>query len=563
MAAKTFTGTGNWSDTTKWDLGVLPITGDTVTISGGSDATMDTDTSGFATGLAGVLINGILRCGAGYLKMDGTSGHNITFGAAGQFLGGSVGTPIAVGTVFTLDLNGASSIVASGGASGCIAIYCTQPTHTFVKLTAQANSGQAVLAVDGDVTGGGDTSFWAASHLIHVVNINKARDVESINFSSATSTTVTLVSNLSANKIANSYAVITWRNIRIINGTGIAINSATGAVLQCEISIGAAGTGMGSCVSCMMSGIIHRPTGSSSNGTTSASACTISGIICNCSTSAMSNGTNNLISGMLLGIGTADLSSNNHFITGVIAGCTTGYNSRGGIISGSIIGCTTNLIGQAILNGATLSGATQDIGYAAGTSAPFVIGYGASLNSTTQVQTPTGASAVGQNTVILFDAGGVAGAVKWWGAGQSSPGISDTGTNTLTNAPSGLTQFKLIPGSAALPTYFDIPFWGRNGVAINLTVHCKKDTNAMTETPNAQIIDPDKQLFLAGADVLATATMADNTNLQALTLSYTPTADRPLVFRFRGKHASGNFWFAVQGLGGEPAIQMARVFTGF
>ena len=89
MAARTSNGTGggNWSATTTWSGGVVPLAGDTVTIASTDTVTYDV-TTGVA--LAGVAINGTLRAsttaGAYVLLMDGTSAHNIVLGSAGKLL---------------------------------------------------------------------------------------------------------------------------------------------------------------------------------------------------------------------------------------------------------------------------------------------------------------------------------------------------------------------------------------------------------------------------------------------------------------------------------------------
>jgi len=61
MATLTSVKSGYWNDPTVWDLGVVPADGDSVTIAAGHTVTFNVDQSTFATGLAGLTINGTLQ----------------------------------------------------------------------------------------------------------------------------------------------------------------------------------------------------------------------------------------------------------------------------------------------------------------------------------------------------------------------------------------------------------------------------------------------------------------------------------------------------------------------
>jgi hypothetical protein len=74
MATITSNQSGDWSATNTWVDGTVPVNGDSVVIAEGHTVRFNVDMSGFANGLAGLIINGILNFHSGivtYLKMNG------------------------------------------------------------------------------------------------------------------------------------------------------------------------------------------------------------------------------------------------------------------------------------------------------------------------------------------------------------------------------------------------------------------------------------------------------------------------------------------------------------
>lgn len=572
MAVRTSVGSGDWSAAGTWDTGV-PVDGDSAVIASGHTVDFDVDQSGFATGMVGVTCTGTLRAktgGARVLKMSGVTAQNIAVGAAGRLEAGSSGTPFPIADSFTINLNGASNITITAG--GIVELYCTQPTTLYTNLYQAEAAGQTVLETDADLTL--DAVKWTdypGTIQVNIDNINKAKDSEKRTLSSLTTgalgtRAITVSAGLTGSKLAGSYVILLTRNVRIIGFTTTAVTGGNSGVFQCEFDCSSCTTASSVLIStASTSALGHRFSGvAHSVGTDGrffgCSGGAMSGIITGMNT-GNSSGIGSVFSGLISGCTSASSNGTkygNLYTTAFIAtGCTNGINlDHRSRVFGTVKNCGTGIVTSSIgleLRGATLSNNNTDIQTTAGATNQ-VVGYGASLNSATQVDT-TYLQQVqgGWQSIVMWDIGGVAGALKAWMPGGVF--ISDTATNTLTNAPSSLIQFKGTPGSAGLlPCFLDIPFYGRNGVTLNVTVYCKKDTNSMAETPVAQIIDPNVQTFLGGADVLASATMADDTNLQKLTMSYTPAADGPLTFRFRGKHTSGNYWFAVQGLGGEGGL---------
>lgn len=73
MATITSAQSGNWSATSTWSGGVVPVDGDAVVIAAGHNVLMDADQSAF-TGLFNVTITGGVTPGMLY-GMNGTSGY--------------------------------------------------------------------------------------------------------------------------------------------------------------------------------------------------------------------------------------------------------------------------------------------------------------------------------------------------------------------------------------------------------------------------------------------------------------------------------------------------------
>jgi len=75
-------------------------------------------------------------------------------------------------------------------------------------------------------------------------------------------------------------------------------------------------------------------------------------------------------------------------------------------------------------------------------------------------------------------------------------------------------------------------------VPIRVDVYCKMSATGFTTRGTAELVDPSDGEPIASSP-LATATMADNTDWQKLTLEYTPTYDHEITLRVRARNASG------------------------
>jgi len=139
------TGGGNWSATTTWSGGVVPVDGDAVVIAAGDSVRMDVNQSAF-TGLQNVTINGsdgtpgmlyfcdgqdgTLKIRTGY-KLQGTS----TGANKGRLLANSDGSWGGTGCLSSTNkavflFEGTAYLYASNLD---VALYCAEPTHKYVR----------------------------------------------------------------------------------------------------------------------------------------------------------------------------------------------------------------------------------------------------------------------------------------------------------------------------------------------------------------------------------------------------------------------------------------------
>jgi len=154
MAVKTFNPSGasdNWSTASAWG-GSLPVDGDSAIISSGKLCYMDTDLSGFATGLIAMTVNGTLSgpngAGTGYIKMDGVAGHDITISSGGTIQHGvSQASPAGSTSIFKINLGTASEIKALGN-DRTVKLYPTMKTIRHCNLISDAAAGSSAIVTD-------------------------------------------------------------------------------------------------------------------------------------------------------------------------------------------------------------------------------------------------------------------------------------------------------------------------------------------------------------------------------------------------------------------------------
>lgn len=389
-----------------------------------------------------------------------------------------------------------------------------------------------------------------------------------------------------------------------------------GGVFKCSIR-STAGTGttfygyaIVAGVGCTVSGTVSGCTYAISAGTQH----TISGTISACSY-GINAGTRHIISGTING---CDRGINNSAIpevSGTISGCNYGIGATSPVLSGVIIGCTqafpsstsvkvtptgwvsgcnfafnacANLMNEGTIRGCTYSywntqnavigGILDGSGAITGTGnvlvGPTILrsptgitaggsmtrGYGAIILSTTQIATYKHASIAspeGPCGVQVWDLGGVANYFGFWTLGGfTKTAAYAVGTHTAPPIASTFIHEMTFEDNDRV-NWVEIPVYGTAGNAVTVTFYGRLTaTSLWTTRPNIGIYDPTKGWQTAPEILNASAVMANNTDWQTLTATYTPAHDRELRIRVQGVggNAGGTgteklYWFHTLSLG--------------
>lgn len=360
-ATKTTQKTGVWSDTTVWDGGTLPADGDTIVVAANHTLTLDVDLTSapysWTAGAAGVTITSHattparLTCptSAGTYVLPiktGTTIAGTNAAALGQLYAGSSGTSLPSAATFRIVLLGTAQV---DHTYLDVRLYCTQPTHPYVQLSAAEAAGQTVLSVGTDLTG--DANGWAAGDAIGVVDVN-GLDYERRTIAAAgvAAGEITVTAALTNAKITGAYLVKLNRNVEItFDGTQVAVTStaistfAAQKVWNCAIRQLNA-TAQGTCIrlrdgETCAAVVSHFDTGAAAmaygvtfSGLAVGSVAGGVGVSC-------SRGTN--VSGMVLGCTNGVYSGQGVTLTGNVLGCATGASAVVGFIhAGAIDGCS-------------------------------------------------------------------------------------------------------------------------------------------------------------------------------------------------------------------------------
>jgi len=571
-------------ETTPWDNGV-PESGDTVTISATHNVRWNLD---LTAGTITLTVNGKL-----YLDDTlgaGTFGFGLASSVAGSAATGSI-VATADGTVSGGNLANQTKVLINAGASNrlsnsgpVVTLKCTQPSALYVKLAAAASATDTRLYIsEADYNSIVADPVWTtASAIIHIANINKGKDVEERTINAIGTGGgqywIDITAGLTAGKLQYSYIAVMTRNITITGTGSYVVYGGTGHTLGAEIN------GISRFMESMSNSTFS---GAARNGSTYgilyATILTMSGTISNFSKESLYQngpayrttfsglilGSNVLAGYRLYGTTSAIIASCGAGMysayagldyRGTIDGCTIGVNNCNGRVSGTIRNCDYGVSSSNVdLSGATLTGnAISDIAH----NASRVIGHGTTLGSGTQVSNII-ATESGSEQVVIYDIGGIDGALKAWMAGalMAAGGIvnnDDPGEGFVSVLPNAKC-YTFNCASASYPAFLDFSVRKIKSVPLVVIARMRQNASGMTERPTVQLINPANDPLFGGT-ALATQMVTDDTFWQTLTINYNPSDaanyDRGLIVRLRMRDASkvGYGGFTVAGGGGGGAV---------
>lgn len=213
MASFTSSQSGLWSSASTWgDVGV-PGDGDTVTIASGHTVTFDVDQSSFASGLAGLTINGTLK-----FKEDNVTclkmASNISIMVNGSLICGDENSPIQrppVGSstrtkIILQGTNVSTKII--GASNATIKFVGWTPTRNRTKLAANADSGsnQIILEDSLSLQSGDEILIGAGS--INGSLTESRYGIYTVSNVSSDGKTITLSQNLGHSRLSGDY--VAW-----------------------------------------------------------------------------------------------------------------------------------------------------------------------------------------------------------------------------------------------------------------------------------------------------------------------------------------------------------------
>lgn len=213
MASFTSSQSGLWSSASTWgDVGV-PGDGDTVTIASGHTVTFDVDQSSFASGLAGLTINGTLK-----FKEDSVTclkmASNISIMVNGSLICGDENSPIQrppVGSstrtkIILQGTNVSTKII--GASNATIKFVGWTPIRNRTKLAANADSGsnQIILEDSLSLQSGDEILIGAGS--INGGLTESRYGIYTVSDVSSDGKTITLSQNLGHSRLSGDY--VAW-----------------------------------------------------------------------------------------------------------------------------------------------------------------------------------------------------------------------------------------------------------------------------------------------------------------------------------------------------------------
>lgn len=213
MASFTSSQSGLWSSASTWGDAGVPGDGDTVTIASGHTVTFDVDQSSFASGLAGLTINGTLK-----FKEDNVTclkmASNISIMVNGSLICGDENSPIQrppVGSstrtkIILQGTNVSTKII--GASNATIKFVGWTPIRNRTKLAANADSGsnQIILEDSLSLQSGDEILIGAGS--INGSLTESRYGIYTVSNVSSDGKTITLSQNLGHSRLSGDY--VAW-----------------------------------------------------------------------------------------------------------------------------------------------------------------------------------------------------------------------------------------------------------------------------------------------------------------------------------------------------------------
>lgn len=535
MATITSNGTGGglWSAPSTWNGGVVPVDDDTVVIASGDTVTFDVDTSGFASGIAGITVTGTLTVStttSSYLKMKAST--YIT--GAGTLNIGTLAAPIPFTTKFTADL---ANYRIEGGSGLTCTVYAAEPVYKAIYLSGAEAIGQTELSVDTDVTG----DIWAAGDTVIISDTN-AKDAEErvIAAGGIAATTITVTAGLTAAKNVGAAVVLCTRNVKIFS-TSYGFNNFKAN----NLTIGGGYLSAGSSVYTINSSLNTTITG----GVIKAGSGGMSG----CSNS-------NISGGVFIGVNSVSLLYNaNYNISGgmFMGGCDYILHvCNGSVITGGTFGFASTAIYNTTafyMTGATIKSVAYGIRdckdiYISGVTFQSNIydfdreNYGKLNNQTltSAVEVNNYASMLPNTELQSVHHDGAEGALKAWTKG----GVV-TSQNTIVPTGYSLAYIHALE-SATYPCFWRKYFSVPAGTSLSIEVQLRK-TASMAYLPRVYLMESIGNP-LAGTTPIDSFTMTDSVDTWETDTfiidNSAATYDKEYVLWFVGQNATGTVYSA-------------------
>lgn len=541
------TGGGNWSATTTWNGGAVPIDDDTVVIASGDTVIFNVDTSGFANGINGLTITGTLKVStstSSYMKMKAAT----YIGGAGTFNIGESGDAIPFAVKFTLTGGAGWYIKCDDGTGLTVTVYGAEPTYNYIYLSGNEAIGQTELSVATDVRG----DIWAVGDTVIILDEERVIAAAGI-----AETTITITAGLTAAKVTGDPIILITRNVRILAaGTPTALF----ATPIGSVTIGGGEINANN-ITMFAGGSITISGGALTNASYigSATIATINGgTITDCSTGAFHNANAFMSGGLIAGCSYAFRTQTKYCLLsgGLIYGCIYAFVSgfmvymTGGIINkctyafdistgsvnmygGTVSNCTNGLYyaGNAIITGGTFTGNTYHLRQSSGSKL-----YGITLTGGTENYQYASVNGITE----IFDYGGADGAYKAWTRG----GIITSQTSVK---PTGYTQAYLMAlESTTYECFRTIPLLIPAGKSVSISVNLRKSAS-MSYLPRAYLLNSiGNPIF--GATPVDTFTMTNSTDTwesDTFTIDNSASAyNKEYTLWFVAKNASGNVYSA-------------------